>query len=106
MSKPTVPMYDNYIGGRWTRPAAGGNCENRNPANADECIGPFPDSSTDDALAAITAARQAYDRWRLVPAPKRAEILFRAAQILVERKEQYARDMTLEMGKVLDETRG
>src|ERR671912_1778702 len=106
MSKPTVPMYDNYIGGRWTRPAAGGNCENRNPANADECIGTFPDSSTDDALAAIAAARKAYDSWRLVPAPKRAEILFRAAQILVERKEQYARDMTREMGKVLDEARG
>jgi aldehyde dehydrogenase (NAD+) len=41
-----------------------------------------------------------------VPAPKRAEILFRAAQLLVERKEQLARDMTREMGKVLNETRG
>ena len=41
-----------------------------------------------------------------LPAPKRAEILFRAAQMLIERKEQFARDMTREMGKVLDETRG
>jgi alpha-ketoglutaric semialdehyde dehydrogenase len=106
MSKLTVPLYDNYIGGRWTRSAGGGTCENRNPANFDECLGAFPDSSSDDALAAIAAARTAYNTWRLVPAPKRAEILFKAAQILVDRKEQYARDMTREMGKVLDETRG
>jgi acyl-CoA reductase-like NAD-dependent aldehyde dehydrogenase len=99
-------MYDNYIGGRWTRPTGGGTCVNRNPANPDECIGTFPDSSSDDALAAIAAARTAYNTWRLVPAPKRAEILFKAAQILVARKEEYARDMTREMGKVLDETRG
>ncbi|MGB6904514.1 MAG: aldehyde dehydrogenase family protein, partial [Acidobacteriaceae bacterium] len=38
--------------------------------------------------------------------PKRAEVLYRAGQILVDRKEQYARDMTREMGKVLAETRG
>ena len=80
--------------------------ENRNPANRDDLIGIFPDSTTDDALAAIAAARRAYDRWRLTPAPKRAEILFRAAQMLVERKESFAADMTREMGKVLDETRG
>ena len=41
-----------------------------------------------------------------MPAPKRAELLFRAAQLLAERKEALARDMTREMGKVLDETRG
>ena len=52
------------------------------------------------------AAQRAYASWRLVPAPRRAEILFRAAQIIAERKEQFARDMTREMGKVLEETRG
>ncbi|MGC2769908.1 MAG: aldehyde dehydrogenase family protein, partial [Candidatus Acidiferrum sp.] len=48
----------------------------------------------------------AYKTWRLVPAPKRAEILFRVAEILVKRKEEFSRDMTREMGKVLAETRG
>ncbi len=52
------------------------------------------------------AAARAYETWRLVPAPLRAEILFKAAQLIVERKEQFARDMTREMGKVLNETRG
>ena len=53
----------------------------------------------------MDAAKAALDKWRLTPAPKRAEILFRAAEILVERKEDFAQ-MTREMGKVLAETRG
>ncbi len=56
--------------------------------------------------AAVAAAADAWKTWRLTPAPKRAEILYRAGQILVDRKEQYAREMTREMGKVLTETRG
>ena len=48
----------------------------------------------------------AFAKWRLVPAPRRAEIVFRAAEMLLERKEEYSRDMTREMGKILKETRG
>src|SRR6266852_5780781 len=48
----------------------------------------------------------AYETWRLVPAPKRAEILFRAAELLVQRKEDFSKDMTREMGKILAEARG
>jgi aldehyde dehydrogenase (NAD+) len=106
MANATVSMYDNYIRGRWTRARSSSHIENRNPANCTDLIGVFPDSSTDDALEAIAAAKEAYASWRLVPAPKRAEILFKAAQLLIERKEQFALDMTREMGKVLDETRG
>ena len=69
-------------------------------------MGIFPSSGAEDVAAAIDAARLAYPKWRLTPAPKRAEILFRAAEILVGRKEEFARDMTREMGKVLAETRG
>jgi aldehyde dehydrogenase (NAD+) len=56
--------------------------------------------------AAVAAAKKAYATWRLVPAPKRAELLVRTGLLLRERKEQYAKDMTREMGKVLAETRG
>ena len=66
----------------------------------------FPASNEEDVALAVNAAKAAYDKWRLTPAPKRAEILFRAAEILVKRKEDFARDMTREMGKVLEETRG
>src|SRR4029077_7544653 len=52
------------------------------------------------------SAQRAFAKWRLAPAPRRAEMVFRAAEILIERKEEYARDMTREMGKVLKETRG
>src|SRR5206468_11293018 len=68
--------------------------------------GVFQKSTRVDAERAIDAARRAYLRWRLVPAPRRADILLRAAQLITERKDALARDMTREMGKVLDETRG
>jgi alpha-ketoglutaric semialdehyde dehydrogenase len=99
-------LYDNYIDGRWTSSASGQTFENRNPANTDDLIGVFQKSTRRDVEAALEAASRAYETWRLVPAPRRAELLFKAAQLLVERKEQFARDMTREMGKILHETRG
>jgi alpha-ketoglutaric semialdehyde dehydrogenase len=104
-TRPQVTTYHNFIYGQWVAAGSGEVFENRNPAN-DELIGLFQRSSRQDVYQAIAAAAQAYERWRLVPAPKRAEILFRAAQLLTERKEELARDMTREMGKVLEETRG
>ena len=98
--------YKNFINGEWVAPRSGKTLENRNPANVDELIGIFPLSSREDVDAAVSAAKEAYKSWRLVPAPKRAEILFRAAELLVKRKEEFSRDMTREMGKVLAETRG
>jgi aldehyde dehydrogenase (NAD+) len=98
--------YNNFIDGRWAPSASGDTFENRNPANTDDLIGVFQKSTRQDVEAALTAAARAYERWRLVPAPRRAELLFKAAQLIVERKEQFARDMTREMGKVLNETRG
>src|SRR5206468_1189031 len=80
--------------------------EDRNPANTGELVGLFPASTNEDVIAAVDAAREAFEAWRLTPAPKRAEILYRAAETLVRRKEDLARDMTREMGKVLAETRG
>ena len=101
-----VTTYKNYIDGEWVASSSGRTIENRNPANTDDLIGVFQESTAADVNAAIAAAARAYEHWRLVPAPLRAEILFKAAQLIVERKEQYARDMTREMGKVLKETRG
>src|SRR5437899_4700472 len=99
-------VYKNFINGEWVDSRGGRAYENRNPANTDELVGMFVSSTSADVNAAVEAAREAYKTWRLVPAPKRAEILYRAAEILVHRKEEFSKDMTREMGKVLAETRG
>jgi len=101
-----LKTYKNFINGEWVESRSGESIENRNPANRDELIGIFPGSSQEDVALAVEAARDAYKDWRLTPAPKRAEIMYRAAQVLIERKEDFSRDMTREMGKILDETRG
>jgi alpha-ketoglutaric semialdehyde dehydrogenase len=98
--------YQNYVDGQWVASSSGQTFENRNPANTDDLIGVFQQSNEADARAAIAAAARAFEHWRLVPAPLRAEMLFKAAQIIAARKEDFARDMTREMGKVLNETRG
>jgi len=105
-SSATTTTYHNFIDGAWVPSVSGDLFEDRNPANTDDVVGVFQKSTAADVADAIDAARLAYERWRLVPAPKRAELLFRAAQLIADRKDALARDMTREMGKVLDETRG
>ncbi len=85
-------VYKNFINGEWVDSRGGGAHENRNPANADELVGMFVSSTSEDVDAAVDAASAAYKKWRLVPAPKRAEILFRAAEMLLQHKEDFAKD--------------
>jgi aldehyde dehydrogenase (NAD+) len=95
----------NRIGGELLDASSGETIDVINPANG-RLIGRFPASTPDDVDRAVQAAKRAYETWRLVPAPRRGEILYRAAEILMRRKEELAREMTTEMGKVLDEARG
>ena len=95
--------YLNLIGGKWLPSRSGKTFENRNPAKSSDLVGTFPDSGPEDVDAAVKAAARAFASWRLVPAPRRAEFIFRAAEILRDRKEELARLMTREMGKVLAE---
>ena len=98
--------HKNYIGGEWVGAASGKLFENHNPADTGELIGRFADSGPEDVERAVAAAREASKGWRALPAPKRGEVLYRAAEILLRRKADFARDMTREMGKVLAETGG
>mgnify|MGYP000501245192 CR=1 FL=1 len=98
--------YQNFIDGKWMDSKSGKTFENRNPANWSEIIGIFPKSGKEEVNDAVVAARKAFEKWRLVPAPKRGDILKKVGDILVARKEEIARLMTREMGKVLVETRG
>ncbi len=104
MAPPKV--YKNFINGEWVDSVSRESFENLNPANHGELIGLFPHSTPEDVNRAVAAAREAFRCWRLMPAPKRGEILYRAARLLQERKEAMAEQMTMEMGKVLAETRG
>ncbi|MBI1747007.1 MAG: aldehyde dehydrogenase family protein [Acidobacteria bacterium] len=99
-------LHQNFIGGKWMPSVSQASFENRNPANTDDVIGHFPDSQIEDINQAVAAATTAFHQWRLVPAPKRAELIFRAAERLTDRKADYARAMTREMGKVLTEAAG
>ncbi len=101
----TASTFQNYIRGKWQSAQSGKTFPNYNPATG-ELLGYFPLSDQVESDAAVAAARAAFDKWRLVPAPKRGEILYRAAELLIRHKEELARTMTQEMGKILKETRG
>ncbi len=98
--------YKNLINGKWTDARSGKTFENHNPANWDEVLSSFPLSEKTDVDDAVKAARRAFEQWRLVPAPSRGDILRKVGDLMTARKEDLAKTMTREMGKVLLETRG
>ncbi|MEB3206765.1 MAG: aldehyde dehydrogenase family protein [Vampirovibrionales bacterium] len=104
--QPFGGQFSNLINGQKTPAQSGNTFESRNPANPSHVIGTFPASDSSDVAEAVAAAKKAYDIWRLVPAPKRGEMLFEAGQLLIQYKEALAQEMTQEMGKVLAEARG
>ena len=105
-AKSQTRVLKNFIEGEWVESTSGETFEDRNPADTREVVAIFQKSGKADVDAAVDAAKRAFLKWRLVPAPRRAELIYRAAEILIERKEEYSRDMTREMGKVIKETRG
>jgi len=105
MATVAPQVYRNYVNGKWTDARSGQTMASINPATG-ETLGVVPRSGPEDVAEAVGSARLAFEKWRKVPAPRRAEILYRAAEGLVRRKEELARLMTQEMGKVLAEARG
>jgi aldehyde dehydrogenase (NAD+) len=101
----TARSFQNFIGGEWADAAGGETFESLSPATG-ETIGTFPRSGPEDVDRAVEAAKEAYGSWRLVPAPKRGEIVFRFAALVTEHKHELAELMTREMGKVLAEAGG
>ncbi|MBY0547731.1 MAG: aldehyde dehydrogenase family protein [Candidatus Obscuribacterales bacterium] len=104
--KGTVQTYGNFIDGKWQKAKSGETFASISSADQNEVVGHFALSGPDDVKAAVDAAERAFTAWRRTPAPARAELLFKAAQLLEARKEELARTMTREMGKVLKEARG
>ena len=94
------------MGGVWIESASEKTFESRNPAHSGQVVGEFQDSNELDINQAVAFAKDSFKMWKNTPAPKRAEILFKAAEILIRDKECIAKQMTQEMGKVIAETRG
>jgi aldehyde dehydrogenase (NAD+) len=105
MATTETKSFQNYIGGEWVDAASGETFESASPADG-ETIGVFPRSGADDVDRAVAAAKAAFDEWRLVPAPKRGEILFQLARVLEREKAALTDLMTHEMGKVKAEAGG
>ena len=105
MSAVEARVFGNYIGGEWVDAAGGETFESLNPATG-ELLGAFPRSGATDVDRAVAAAKAAWEDWRLVPAPKRGDVLLRFARLLEGEKDELTRLMSREMGKVLAEAGG
>jgi len=99
-------IYKNYINGVWLDASKGNTFKNIDPAHTDKVISEFQDSDEVDINFAVEVAHNAFKFWKNTPAPKRGEIMYKAAEILVRDKECIAKGMTQEMGKCIAETRG
>jgi aldehyde dehydrogenase (NAD+) len=95
--------FQNYINGKWV--TGRNKFQTINPAN-EELLAEIAQAETSDVEAAANAATEAFESWRLVPAPIRGELLFKIGDILKQKKEELARLLTQDMGKVLSEARG
>ena len=95
----------NFIGGTWQAASSGRKTLNHNPATG-ELLGEVTASGPEEVEQAVAAARAALPAWRSLPAPKRGEILWRAADLLRRRKAELARALTMEEGKSLTDAGG
>src|SRR5438874_10535108 len=105
MALTRAKTFQNFIGGDWVDAASGETFESISPADG-ETLGTFPKSGAEDVDRAVAVAKEAFEDWRLVPAPKRGEILYRFAQLVAEHKSELTELMTHEMGKVKAEAGG
>jgi succinate-semialdehyde dehydrogenase / glutarate-semialdehyde dehydrogenase len=92
-----------YIGGEW-RDGSKGTFSVQDPATG-ESLCEVADASADDAKAALDAAVEAGPEWAAHPPRERGEILRRAFETIIEREEELALLMTLEMGKPIKESK-
>lgn len=104
-SKTPVPEFGLYIDGKWVHSTGRATFETHNPATG-ELLARFPLATPEDVKRAVEAAKAAFPAWKATPAPKRGEMLLRAAQIMRERKEALGRLVAQEMGKVIAEGKG
>jgi aldehyde dehydrogenase (NAD+) len=98
--------FRNLINGEWVPASNGKTFQTHNPADFATVVATYPSAPKEDAERAFAAAEAALATWRNMPAPKRGEILYKAAELLSARVDQLAKEMTMEEGKTLPEAKG
>jgi aldehyde dehydrogenase (NAD+) len=98
-----IPVYGNYIAGKWRPATSGETYENRNPARSSELLGHFASSAAADVEQAVAAADAAAESWGRMSAIARANILYKASEILAAKVDEVGRDLAREEGKTLKE---
>ena len=104
---PTPPdVFPNFVNGKWVPSKSPKRVANTNPADTRQVMGHVPQSSVEEANAAIEAAAAAFPPWRDTPAPVRARSLYRLLELLEKHKNELGAILTLEEGKVFGESVG
>ncbi|OYD07391.1 CoA-acylating methylmalonate-semialdehyde dehydrogenase [Paludifilum halophilum] len=106
MTAPTkVQALKNYVGGEWVDSSSENRLDVPNPATG-KSLGTVPLSTKEELNRAAETAAEAFRTWRKTPVPKRARILFKYQQLLIEHREELARLITMENGKSYNEALG
>ncbi|WP_373895522.1 CoA-acylating methylmalonate-semialdehyde dehydrogenase [Virgibacillus sp. CBA3643] len=105
MSQTKVKTVQNYVGGEWVEAKSDKTEAVYNPATG-EVIAHVPISSLDDVDQAVNVASETFQTWKEVPVPKRARILFKYQQLLVDNWDELAEIVTIENGKSFKEAQG
>jgi len=100
-----MKKYGLFINGNWVQSLSGKTFETKNPATG-EILASFPQGTKDDVVKAIDAAEKAFPKWKKYPAPKRGEIILKAASIMREKKNELGGIVSQEMGKIIAEGKG
>jgi|TARA_B100001245_G_scaffold232307_1_gene214294 aldehyde dehydrogenase (NAD+) len=101
-----MAAHKNYIGGKWVESVTGKTYPVHNPAHTDQVVGEFQTSGAEDTLTAVAAAKEGLVTWTNTPAPARANIIYKALEILGRRAEELAETITIEEGKPIADARG
>ena len=101
-----MAAHKNYIGGKWVESVTGKTYPVHNPAHTDQVVGEFQTSGAEDTLTAVAAAKEGLVTWTNTPAPARANIIYKALEILGRRAEELAATITIEEGKPIADARG
>ena len=94
----TVRTLENFVGGEWVASTGDTVRQIVSPVTGDT-LAEAPNASADDVDRAVAAARQAQPKWAALSAWERAKVCHAIADLIGERRDEFARELTLEQGK-------